>query len=232
MVDDALLTEQLDYYRARAGEYDRWWNREGRFDRGAEATARWFAEAAELERVLERFDLCGDVLELACGTGLWTRHLTAYAASLTAVDGSEEVLAINRARVGSPRVRYIQADLFDWTPPPECGYDACVFSFWLSHVPEQRFAAFWEMVGSALRPGGRVLFIDSARTDRSTAADHQLPGSGEATMTRRLEDGREFQIFKRFYDPTVLMDDLASLGFDVQVANTGEFFLYGTGVKM
>ena len=45
----ALLTEQLDYYRARAGEYDSWWLRQGRFDRGAEANAAWFAEAAELE---------------------------------------------------------------------------------------------------------------------------------------------------------------------------------------
>jgi SAM-dependent methyltransferase len=230
MVDDALLSEQLDYYRARAGEYDRWWNREGRFDRGQAANARWFAEAASLEGVLERFDPRGDVLELACGTGLWTRHLARYASTLTAVDGSEEVLAINRARAGSDSsVRYIQADLFDWTPLGS--YDACVFSFWLSHVPQQRFAAFWEMVAGALRPGGRVLFIDSARTDRSTAADHRLPVDDEATMTRRLDDGREFQIVKRFYDPRALESELAAIGFDVQVATTGEFFLYGMGVK-
>jgi demethylmenaquinone methyltransferase/2-methoxy-6-polyprenyl-1,4-benzoquinol methylase len=230
MVDDALLTEQLDYYRARAGEYDRWWNREGRFDRGQAANARWFAEAALLERVLASFDPRGDVLELACGTGLWTRHLVGYADTLTAVDGSEEVLAINRARVGSDRVRYIQADLFDWTPPGS--YDACVFSFWLSHVPQQRFAAFWEMVAGALRPGGRVFFIDSARTDRSTAADHRLPVDGEATMTRWLDDGREFQIVKRFYDPRALESELASIGWAFEVAGTGEFFIYGTGVKV
>jgi demethylmenaquinone methyltransferase/2-methoxy-6-polyprenyl-1,4-benzoquinol methylase len=231
VVDDALLTEQLDYYRARAGEYDRWWNREGRFDRGDEANARWFAEGAELERVLDAFHPRGDVLELACGTGLWTRHLVGYADTLTAVDGSEEVLAINRARVGDPSVRYVQADLFDWTPPPD-GYDVCFFSFWLSHVPQQRFAAFWEMVARALRPGGRVLFIDSARTDRSTAADHQLPVGDEATMTRRLDDGREFQIVKRFYDPRALESELASLGWAFEVAGTGEFFIYGTGVKV
>ncbi len=230
MADDAVPTEQLDYYRARAGEYDRWWNREGRFDRGSAANARWFAEAASLEDVLERFDPRGDVLELACGTGLWTRHLVRYASTLTAVDGSEEVLALNRARMGEARVDYRQVDIFHWLPEPE-SFDACVFSFWLSHVPEERFAAFWGMVGSALRPGGRVLFIDSARTDRSTAADHRLPGADESTMTRRLDDGREFQIVKRFYDPRALGSELAALGFDVQVATTGEFFIYGTGVK-
>ncbi len=230
MVDDVLLTEQLDYYRARAGEYDRWWNREGRFDRGAEANTRWFAEAASLEGVVERFDPRGDVLELACGTGLWTRHLVDYAGTLTAVDGSAEVLAINRARVGDARVDYRQVDIFTWTPPP-AGYDVCVFSFWLSHVPEQRFAAFWEMVRGALRPRGRVLFIDSARTDRSTAADHRLPDADESTMTRRLDDGREFRIVKRFYEPRALEAQLAALGWSFQVAGTGEFFLYGTGVK-
>jgi demethylmenaquinone methyltransferase/2-methoxy-6-polyprenyl-1,4-benzoquinol methylase len=226
MPDDAVLTEQLDYYRARALEYDKWWNREGRFDRGPEANARWFAETTELERVLERFDPRGDVLELACGTGLWTRHLVRYADSVTAVDAAPEVLAINRARVGDERASYVEADLFDWSPDER--YDACVFAFWLSHVPVDRFAAFWEMVARALKPGGRVLFIDSARTERSTAADHQLPVGDEDTMTRRLDDGREFQIVKRFYDPGELAQALGELRWNASVDATSEFFIYGT----
>jgi 2-polyprenyl-3-methyl-5-hydroxy-6-metoxy-1,4-benzoquinol methylase len=226
MPDDAVLTEQLDYYRARALEYDKWWNREGRFDRGPEANTRWFAETTELERVLERFDPRGDVLELACGTGLWTRHLVSYADSITAVDAAPEVLAINRARVGDERVSYVEADLFDWSPGER--YDACVFAFWLSHVPVDRFAGFWEMVAGCLKPGGRVLFIDSARTERSTAADHQLPVGEEDTMTRRLDDGREFQIVKRFYDPEGLSRALAEVGWDASVDATPEFFIHGT----
>jgi SAM-dependent methyltransferase len=229
MADDTVLTEQLDYYRARALEYDKWWNREGRFDRGPEANTRWFAETTELERVLERFDLRGDVLELACGTGLWTRHLVDYADTLTAVDAAPEVLAINRARVGDASVRYLEADLFDWSPDQR--YDACVFAFWLSHVPQERFAGFWEMVASALKPGGRVLFIDSARTERSTAADHVLPSEVEDTMTRRLDDGREFQIVKRFYDPPGLERALGELGWNASVGATPEFFIYGTSTR-
>ncbi len=212
MADDAVLTEQLDYYRARALEYDKWWLREGRFDRGPESNTRWFAETTELERVLERFDPRGDVLELACGTGLWTRHLVRHADSVTAVDAAPEVLAINRARVGDASVRYLEADLFDWSPDER--YDACVFAFWLSHVPADRFAAFWGMVAGVLKPGGRVLFIDSARTERSTAADHVLPSDDEDTMTRRLDDGREFHIIKRFYDPAVLEEALVELGLE------------------
>jgi demethylmenaquinone methyltransferase/2-methoxy-6-polyprenyl-1,4-benzoquinol methylase len=226
MADDTVLTEQLDYYRARALEYDKWWMREGRFDRGPEANTRWFAETTELERALARFDPRGDVLELACGTGLWTRHLVTYAESVTAVDAAPEVLAINRARVGDESVRYLEADLFDWSPGER--YDACVFAFWLSHVPAERFAAFWEMVAGALKPDGRVFLIDSARTERSTAADHVLPSDGDDTMTRRLDDGREFQIVKRFYDPAELERALGELGWSASVGATPEFFIYGT----
>ena len=227
MTDDALLAEQLEYYRARAYEYDKWWLREGRFDRGTEANARWFAEATQLERALARFDPRGDVLELACGTGLWTRRLVDYATHVTAVDAAPEVLAINRARVGDRLVTYVEADLFTWTPAGGA-YDVCVFTFWLSHVPEDRFAPFWERVAGALRPGGRVFFIDSARTEASTAADHRLPDAGKATMTRRLDDGREFQIVKRFYEPERLTRTLAELGWECRVETTGEFFIHGT----
>jgi ubiquinone/menaquinone biosynthesis C-methylase UbiE len=226
MADDTVLTEQLDYYRARALEYDKWWMREGRFDRGPEANTRWFAETTELERVLKRFDPRGDVLELACGTGLWTRHLVESADTVTAVDAAPEVLDINRARVGDANVRYVEADLFDWSPDQR--YDACIFAFWLSHVPQDRFAEFWEMVEGCLKPGGRVLFIDSARTERSTAADHRLPSGDEDTMTRRLDDGREFQIIKRFYDPASLTEALSELGWRAEVGATPEFFIYGT----
>ena len=37
---DSLLCEQIAYYRARAGEYDEWFLRQGRYDRGSELNHR------------------------------------------------------------------------------------------------------------------------------------------------------------------------------------------------
>ena len=80
------LAEQARYYRERASEYDDWWFRRESYDNGPEANARWFANVAEAHAALERFRPAGDILELACGTGLWTERLAGHAASMTAVE--------------------------------------------------------------------------------------------------------------------------------------------------
>ncbi len=222
---DGLLAEQAHYYRERAGEYEDWWFRRGRYDHGPETNARWFADAAEVEVALKRFAPAGDVLELACGTGLWTQRLASYATCLTAIDGSLEMIELCRARVNDPHVTYAQADLFEWEPTRT--YDVCVFGFWLSHVPEERFEAFWEKVRRAIGSQGRVFFIDSLRSEQASAVDHTLPDQGEETMLRRLADGREYRIVKRFHEPQPLQQRLTDLGWSALVQTTSEFFIYG-----
>ncbi len=225
---DGILQEQIAYYRARAGEYDQWFLREGRYDRGPEANARWFTEAASVEAALKAFAPSGRVLELACGTGLWTRHLV-RADSVTALDASPEVLEINRARVSDPKVRYAEVDLLNWKP--DGVYDTIFFSFWLSHVPPERFDDFWNLVQSCLAPGGRVFLLDSLYDATSTAADHTLEEADAETQTRRLNDGREFRIVKVFYPPEELARKLTGLGWRFDMQSTPNYFLYGSGER-
>jgi len=40
---EAVLVEQIAYYRIRAGEFDEWWEREGCHDRGPIVNKRWFS---------------------------------------------------------------------------------------------------------------------------------------------------------------------------------------------
>jgi demethylmenaquinone methyltransferase/2-methoxy-6-polyprenyl-1,4-benzoquinol methylase len=220
-----LIEQQKDYYHARAGEYDEWFQREGRYDRGPEHRARWFAEVDEVRAALERFRPAGRVLELACGTGWWTGQLVRFADSVTALDASDEVLELNRLRVGEAKVRRERADIFAWRP--DAAYDVVFFSFWLSHVPPERFDAFWAMVREALAPGGRVFFVDSLRTELSTATDHRLSGEDDVVLERKLNDGRRFHIYKVFYDPAELTARLRSIGWRAEVRGTESFFLHG-----
>jgi ubiquinone/menaquinone biosynthesis C-methylase UbiE len=226
-VIDTLLKEQIAYYRARAPEYDEWFLRQGRYDRGPQANADWFAEAATVRAALSEFHPEGDLLELACGTGLWTQQLVVSARRITAVDASPEVLELNRGRLNSPAVRYVRADLFTWRP--EERFDCVFFGFWLSHVPPRNFSAFWDMVAESLNPGGRVFFIDSKHDPTSTARDHCLEDPAAKTVQRRLNDGREYRIVKVFYTPDGLQRRLHRLGWTVRIRETAHYFLYGEG---
>jgi SAM-dependent methyltransferase len=229
--DEAVIRGQIAYYRARAGEYDDWFLRRGRYDRGKDVNARWFDQLESVRAELERFAPAGRVLELACGTGLWTERLARHARELTAVDASPETIRVARGRLAAAeltaRVRLVEADLFAWRPERE--FDVVFFAFWLSHVPPARFDAFWEMVRAALAPGGRVFFVDSLYTPESTARDHRLGAPDDARVTRRLDDGREFEIVKIFHEPAALAERLSALGWRVDVRATPDFFLYGQG---
>jgi len=225
MADDSMLEEQVAYYRARAGEYDEWFLRTGRYDRGVDHRTAWQAEVAVVEQSLREHIVGGEVLELACGTGLWTQLLAQLNRRVMAVDASPEVIEVNRARTHSDHVHYVLADLFSWTPPA-AQFDAVFFGFWLSHVPADRFEAFWTMVRAALRPTARVFWIDSLLEPSSTARDHG-PLDHSGVVRRRLNDGREFRIVKIFYEPADLKQRLSRLAFAGWVRSSGKFFHYG-----
>jgi demethylmenaquinone methyltransferase/2-methoxy-6-polyprenyl-1,4-benzoquinol methylase len=223
-----VLQQQVDYYRARAAEYDAWWYRTGRFDRGAENNRAWQADVAVVETAVAAMLAAtrpSSVLELACGTGLFTRHLAPRVDHVTAVDAAPEVIAINRERVAARNVDYIEADIFAWQPPAR--YDCVFMSFWLSHVPSTRFAAFWSMVRRALAPDGIAYVVDSAHDPTSTAANHPPPDRHAGIVTRRLDDGREFRIVKVFHEPSPLAATLDALGFTARIAQTQRYFIYG-----
>jgi 2-polyprenyl-3-methyl-5-hydroxy-6-metoxy-1,4-benzoquinol methylase len=233
MTAGEILADQIAYYRARAGEYDQWWFRTGRYDRGPEQNARWHADTAAVDAALETW--LADrrprkVLELACGTGLFTRHLAPRVEHLTAVDASPEVLAINRARVAADNVEYVEADLFSWTATQR--YDAVFFSFWLSHVPQDRFEPFWKTVAAAAHPDGAAYLIDSAFDRTSTARDHVLPEQDAGIVARKLNDGREFRIVKLFYEPAVLAARLGELGWSAVLHRTANYFIYGHAQRL
>jgi len=208
---DPLLAEQIAYYRAIAPEY--------------EDHAILGAGVDELHAALEAFHPTGDVLELACGPGAWTELLLRHATSLTAVDAAPEMLARAKARVGQERVRFIHADLFAWSPDRR--YDVVFFGFWLSHVPLDRFEAFWSLVADCLEPRGRVFFVD----DAYRTPDELIEGAASSTIRRRLNDGTAFRAVKVPHHPAELAERLARVGWNVTVTATSGPAYWGAGKR-
>lgn len=237
---ETLLQEQIDYYRARAPEYDDWWLRTGRYEADDDFGRRWEAGKRELDEALRAFAPAGQVLEIAAGTGNLTVSLAAIAGveHITAIDTSEEALAIARTKVAdTARVAFVQADVFSWRPPRP--FDVVAFGFWLSHVPPRRFASLWRLVGEALRPGGRVFFVDNAIPveQAATAEGRQVatPTSrtwlDQGVSARTLADGRRFHIVKRTWNPGELEQQLASLGWSSAVREHKGLFIHGEATR-
>ncbi|MGD9891941.1 MAG: class I SAM-dependent methyltransferase [Dehalococcoidia bacterium] len=213
----ALLAEQRSYYDARADDYVS--------VAPPNRTVPGLLPAALGRTLVEEAQPRSAVLELACGTGDFTRELARSAQSVTALDASPRMLAINRARVANPRVRYMQADLFAWVPGQT--YDLVFFGFWLSHVPPSTFDAFWELVQRCLAPDGRVAFVDD--DDRAGDAGDVRPVGGVPVARRTLRDGQAFDVVKVFWQPAALATRLHGLGWDIAVRRVGQNFLYGAG---
>jgi SAM-dependent methyltransferase len=214
-----VLREQKRYYAERAPEYDDWWYRRGRYELEPGALARWRADATEAEEALEASAPGGTVLELAAGTGIWTRNLVRLADRVVAVDANAETLALNTGDA-----ELVRADVFEWEPVER--FDLVFFSFWLSHVPEERFDEFWSLVRAALVPGGRVFLVDSGAGDMAHTGTAQADGE----ETRSLADGRTFRIVKRRWRPDELEEYVRPLGFALDLRDTANgHFLYGGG---
>jgi SAM-dependent methyltransferase len=218
MADDeleGLLAEQIAYYRARAGEYDATYP----LDDGADADAR-----AQLVAALEALAPYGRVLELACGTGQWTAELARHATAVTAVDASPEALAICRRRVDAAHVHLVEADLFAWRPPER--YDLVFFSAWLSHVPPQRFDAFWALVADCLTSGGLAFVIDELPA--VAAVERPAPGQPAPAVRREVASGESYRAVKVLYAPDELRARLGGLGWNADVWTVGWRFFCAT----
>jgi SAM-dependent methyltransferase len=224
-----LLADQRSFYRARAPEYDQWWQRRGRYDNGPEDAAEWNRQVQVVLQAVDTFGSFGDVLELAGGTGWWSQHLAQTARTLTVLDSSSEAIHINRQRVARPDVTYIEADIFGWRPDRR--YDTVVFSFWLSHVPRRLFEEFWALVGSCLRPGGQAFLIDNRRDPSRTVQDPYIIDEADDVQRRRLGDGSEHRVVKVFYEPDGLAEQLRRLGWVADLAGTPRF-IYGSAAPL
>lgn len=228
---DAQLKQQMAYYRARAPEYDEWFYRRGRYDRGPVLNQIWFDEAASVMQTLRQIPRVPQVLEIACGTGIWTEQLLHIGEHIIAVDSSAEMLALNRRRINDDeRVSHEQQNIFEWNPPYQV--DLIFFGFWLSHVPPQKLPEFLQKVADALKSGGTIFMVDSRRVESSTARNQVFPVENTAIRQERtLKDGSHYEIFKIYYQAETLQQALREAGLPVQVTLTPTYFIYAQGQK-
>jgi len=228
--DDSAEREMIAYYEARAGEYDDWYLRRGRYAHGPIHDAAWNAELDAAGRWLDALPFPrGRIVELAAGTGWWS-PLLASKGELWMSDAAPAPLERARERLLAHGLRAHLHVRDAWAEPEGDPAGGLFAGFWLSHVERDRTAAFLDLARRWLAPGGRLALIDSLPDAQSGARDHEPPA--EDRSLRRLADGRTFTIVKVYRAPDDLAAALDAAGFvDVGVRSTGRFFVLATALR-
>lgn len=188
-----------EYYHRRAPEYDDWY--EGVFYAGNQRE-RFLRERARLGRLIAGLSPAR-TLDVACGTGFLTRYLPGKVVGL---DQSDAMLAV--AREQAPDAEYVQGDAFE-LPFPDGSFDRLFTGHFYGHLEPPERDAF---LAEARRVARELVVADAARR----------PGHDpEEWQQRKVADGTAWPVFKRFFLPEQLVEELG--GGDVLFA--GDWFV-------
>jgi demethylmenaquinone methyltransferase/2-methoxy-6-polyprenyl-1,4-benzoquinol methylase len=173
-------------------------------------------------RIEELFTGC-TVVDVACGTGYFTRFAARHAVSVTGFDANDETLALARAK-GIPNAQFIVADAYS-LPMPARPYDAALTTFWWSHIPKIRIEPFLTGLHQLLRPGASVFVTDNRYVEGNSTPISRKDEAGDTYQERRLENGTRFEVLKNFPGHEELLRYGERFGTDVSVTWLDHFWI-------
>jgi SAM-dependent methyltransferase len=176
------------YYERRAGEYDDWYLGRGRFaDRDRPGFGTEVADVASTLSTQQPVR----TLDVGCGTGFITRHLPGV---VVGADRSLGMLRLARSRIVGPTVCADALRL-----PFHGGSFGRVFAGHVyGHLTPDRARAFVE---EAFRLAPELVILESALREEV---------GSEEIQDRVLNDGSTHRVYKRYFDPGDLAEELGS----------------------
>jgi len=214
------------YYDERADEY------EGLYTLGAGPASIPEPEAYKEEvQILAGIcvKLCtGRMIDIACGTGFWLPYYAPNCSEITLIDQSKQMLAECREKIVHLKIGdkccVIEGDFFeknlDMGP-----FDTALAGFFVGHLTRDKEANFFNKLRSLLRPGGRFVVLESVWNDERAKTRPK-----EGPHVRRLNDGREFEIYKRYFETQDVADFQKRYGLECKVEHIGRVFIAFSGL--
>jgi demethylmenaquinone methyltransferase/2-methoxy-6-polyprenyl-1,4-benzoquinol methylase len=174
------------YYAARAAEYDQVYAKPERQ-----------ADLRKIERWLPSVLAGRSVLEIACGTGYWTRIFAPYCARVVAIDSALETIRVARSHATFGSVEFVVGDAYDLPVQPR-PLGAGFAGFWWSHIPHARVGEFIRGFHAALEPGAPVVLLDNLFVPGSSTPIAEQDPEGNTFQIRPLTDGTSHRVLKNF----------------------------------
>ena len=223
-MDSRLRQSMNAYYDERAAEFDEIYTL-GKPPGTVTDPELYKEEARSLGELVG--DHChGSILDIPCGTGYWLQFYAPNCSAITLVDQSENMLREGREKATDQGVgtitEFIRADALK-VPLEDRSFDTVLVGFFLSHVTDSQIALFFNTLRNIMKPDGRVLILDSNWT--------RYRGSRpkEGTTMRTLNDGRKYEIYKRYFEEADFDRMSDTCGMDFTVRHDGKLYLGVTG---
>jgi ubiquinone/menaquinone biosynthesis C-methylase UbiE len=197
-----------EYYSWRAPEYERMWYRDDAVRQG---------EQAAIVGAMKNVFGGRRVLEVACGTGYWTKFVAESAEWVCGLDASPGMLTLARAKGLSPdRVEFREGDAYALAGVPGC-FNGGLANFWISHVPTARRDEFLRGFHRRLGAGAAVFLADNVYVPGLGGELVVYPGVADTFKRRALPDGSHHEVVKNYFSADELRKILTSHATELHV---------------
>jgi len=138
------------------------------------------------------------VLEIASGTGYWTKTIAETCTSILATDINEEVLDIARAKDYGPVSVEFKALDFWQLENGNNQFDSLFGGFIWSHIIKKDLPRFLTILQNQLNLNSELIFIDNKYVEGSSTPIAKTDEDRNKYQIRKLKNGEEYEVLKNF----------------------------------
>ena len=214
-----IKEEIKSYYDERAEEYDEIYRGKGHTTLDPSSYLEDVVRASEIASQFGN----GHLIDIGCGTGFWLQSYYRNCSEITLIDQSEKMLRECRKRITdlglTHSVHFVQRDFLEVELEPST-FDSAFFGFLLSHFTTEQEKIFFLKLKGILKPQGQFMIVDSAWND-----ERKKYRIKEGIQERRLNDGRTFTIYKRYFEKSDIDEMALEYGFRIESFHAGKAFI-------
>jgi len=208
-----MNTDLVSYYKDRAEEYEKIYSKPERQE-----------DLKSAATILQEIFADKQVLEIACGTGYWTKKIAVTATSIFATDINESVIEIAKKKdFSSKQVSFGIADIYNFSGNNK--FESLFGGFIWSHILLQDLDKFLSTVNSLVSPGSTVVFMDNNFVEGSNHPITERDAHGNSFQTRKLEDNTTHLVLKNFPTEIFLQQKLKDIGGEIKFFNLTYYWI-------
>lgn len=208
-----MNSDIVSYYKARAKEYEKIYNKPERQD-----------DLLLAGQILQDTFAGKEVVEIACGTGYWTQKISATASKILATDINDTVIEVAKTKNYPPaKIDFQTADLFNLANTNR--HESLFAGFIWSHIKLQELKSFIDKVNSLVRNSGTIVFMDNNYVEGSNHPLTEKDDLGNTYQTRTLENGTIHKVLKNFPTETFIRQLLTDKATDINFINLQYYWI-------